>query len=208
MSLERFNPILSAYISCAHNFQNLKRARVKVRLTLGRPRQVMSVMLWCIQRMVYFTVMLVSPNNFKENTPQSTALICHQCGTIHKTKLPMITHTQWFIYKPRLHHLLGTHLNKHGTKHGQQEGAENWITTSPLFALFFSFFLTPSKLASRETARLLMQSSERWANPTVDPQEERGRNLSEVGDLLPWGGGTRTVLDVGRNTKQVYHSCF
>ena len=79
----------------------------------------------------------------------------------------MTTHTDSFT-KPRTHHLLGTHLNKHLTKHQRREKAENWITTSlahpPL----------PLSLLHMRHEGTFLHSSERWDYPTVDPQEQKG----------------------------------
>lgn len=82
-------------------------------------------------------------------------------------------YTTGFIYKTQQHHLLGTHLYKLLTKCWQREKAENWITVSSSFPNF-SFFFCASKLASHETAGLHLESSERWVNPTMEPQEGKG----------------------------------
>lgn len=135
------------------------------------------------------------PVNFREKSSGGSALICllliHQCGMMQNTKLLMTPHTHTHTYTQpdsctnRRHHLLGTHLNKLRTKHWRREKAENWITMSPSFPLFFP--LPVSLLHVRQWGSFCSPPRDGLIQPWT-PKRRRGVP-GWGGGILPWGGG-------------------
>lgn len=126
MSLEHFNPILSAYISCAHNFQDLKQPRVKVRLTLGWPRCGV------------FIIYIIVP---KQPLGKVT--------TEFRSDLSSVWNNAWTPYAHPVIHLQTPATSTPGNPFKQARRAGNWIATC-----FFKFFTFTRSLHVRQQSSL------------------------------------------------------
>lgn len=136
----------------------------------------------------------VSPQMTSARVPQQAAVCLKvEDDVFLKRFLPLVVHPSGVGGGSALICLLQIPSHQRGMMRYAKKQNKNAHDRTGL--VYFFFVRSPCKLASRETARFLFffWSSERWAYPSVDPQEVEGECLAGEGSVGK-GGGVESCL--------------